>query len=181
MNRINNLYLALAVATVGMVIALSTTTYAYMYRETQSKSNQFEPALVTCQVEETVSNSVKTQIAIKNTGNIDAYIRVRLVSYWVDEEGNIAAKASITPKINTLDQTKWIADEDNHTYYYKNKVAKETETSNLLSEMSVTLKSEDGYRQVVEVLAEAIQAEPEKAVEESWNVEVESEIITQVK
>lgn len=179
--KTNKLYWLLMVMMVGIGIVFSTTTYAYMVSETETISNEFDPAQVSCQVTETFENNVKSSITVKNTGDIDAYIRVRLVSYWVDAEGKIVSEPSKTGeeliKLIKADEDEgeilWIADSPNDTYYYKNKVSIEAETSNLLTESSITLMpNEKGYRQVVEVFAEAIQAEPAKAAESAWNVKI---------
>ena len=74
----------------------------------------------------------------------------------------------------------WIRDEDNDTYYYTKKVAPDAFTTTLLdSDITLRLSSE-GYRQVVEVFAEAIQAEPDEAVTSSWGVTIANDVITSV-
>ena len=62
------------------------------------------------------SGNKKSDIQVQNTGNVPAYLRVRLVSYFVDAEGSISgAEPSVYPEI-TLN-SGWLAGE-NHTYYY---------------------------------------------------------------
>lgn len=180
MKRIYMIYLVLLTAA---MIVLSSSIYAFMYKETPVQTNDFTNAIVDCEVNEMRTDNTKTSIAVRNTGNVDAYIRVRLVSYWVDEAKNIVAKASETPKLSSsnIDTYDWIADVDNDVYYYKHPVAPNANTENLLEKTQITLVTEDGYKQVVEVFAEAIQAVPKKAVENSWNVTVENGIITTVK
>ena len=63
-----------------VLVLLCGTTFALMYRQTQSVNNQLEAAYVACTVEESFNGQTKTEIAVKNTGNIDAYLRLRLVS-----------------------------------------------------------------------------------------------------
>lgn len=97
---------------------------------------------------------------------------MRLVSYWVDSHGNIVSKPSrnlaVTPAAS------WIQGSDN-TYYYSLPVAPENCTSNLLSEnTNLPLAEEDGYRQVIEVFADAIQSKPSAAVKDSWNVTLDN-------
>ena len=166
---------------------LCGTAYALMFRQTKLIENQFETAIVNCEVHEVLDGSgeyiqgeqttdSKKSITIKNTGNIDAYIRVKFISYWVDENGDIIAKASQMPTIRSA--SDWIAGSDN-TYYYKKAVNPGAFTGEFLQEPMTLLISDEGYYQVVEVFADAIQSIPETAAGESWNVTIEnSEIIS---
>ena len=157
----------------GILIALMLAcgaVYAYMFMRTGTQSTAFVPAKVDCEVEETYGNNVKSSITVKNTGNIDAYIRVRLVSYWVDADGNIVAKAS--PTLSISPAAGWIPGSDN-IYYYSSPVEPTQAPLELLAS-PITLEEEDGYRQVVDVFAEAIQAKPVKAAEDSWKVDIDN-------
>ena len=162
------------------VAMLCGSVYAYMYRKSMAVENTFIPAYVDCVVDEDFADNKKTAITVENTGNIDAYIRVRLVSYWIDESGAIVSKSSEMPTFDIADD--WISDEGNYTYYYTKKVAPDASTTTLLdSGSTITLRlSSEGYRQVVEVFAEAIQAEPDNAVTDSWNVTIADDVITSV-
>ena len=146
---------------------LCGTVIAYMFRQTESIDNKFTPAKVSCEVVEDFDGTQKTSIQVKNTGNIDAYLRLRMVSYWVDNEGNIVAKPSVLPEIFVT--SDWIKG-PNNTYYYKTTVSPEKQTNSLLSKPIILEKDENGYKQVIEVFAEAIQSKPHSAVVESWGV-----------
>ena len=159
----------LMVLALSLVLTLSLVgaMFAYMYKQTGSVTNTLVPANVACQVFEKFSGNTKTEIKVENTGNIDAYLRVRMVSYWVNDKGEIMPKESVMPAYAV--SSDWIA-QGNHTYCWKTPIAPGGLTPNLLTS-SITLGvSEEGYRQVVEVFAEAIQAEPLKAVEEAWSI-----------
>ena len=161
------------ITTLAVSLVLCGTVIAYMFRQTEYKNNEFTPANVSCEVLETVTNNEKTSIQIKNTGNIDAYLRVRLVSYWVDAEGNIVVKPS--PELSVALAEGWITG-SNNTYYYKSPVTPGMATPNLLKDgASISLEQdENGYLQVIEVFAEAIQSKPEKAVTNAWKVTIDS-------
>lgn len=167
--KTRKIYLGLLIAVLIASLILCGTVIAYMFRQTEYKDNKLTPANVSCEILETVTNNEKTSIQIKNTGNIDAYLRVRLVSYWVDADGNIVAKPS--PELSITLAEGWITG-SNNTYYYKRPVAPGTPTPNLLKDgTSIYLEQdENGYLQVIEVFAEAIQSEPKKAVTSAWNV-----------
>ena len=148
------------------------TVFAYMFRKTDMKNNQFTPAVVSCEVHEETDAGVteKKSVRIKNTGNIHAYLRVRFVSYWImtteDGSSEIVSKPSEMPEFQIADG--WLAGKDN-TYYYKSPVSPDDFTEELLSSKIILLE-EDGYQQVIEIFAEAIQSKPDSAVIESWNV-----------
>ena len=154
-------------------LTLCGTVLAYMFRQTEYKVNEFTPANVSCEVLEKFDGEQKTSIQVQNTSNIDAYIRVRFVSYWVDAEGKIVAKPSEMPTIDPA--SGWLAG-TNNTYYYQSPIGPGGSTPNLLKEgTSITLKQdENGYLQVIEVFAEAIQSKPQDAAVNSWKVTIDS-------
>lgn len=145
-------------------------TLAFMFRQTEPIVNNFIPAKVSCSVVEAFDDVQKNSIQVKNDSNIACYLRVRLVSYWQKENGDIVGKPSVIPNIVVGDG--WIAGETSDIYYYETPVdVGETTQSNLLKEPLVLAKEEyngETVYQVVEVFAEAIQAEPDEAVEAAW-------------
>ena len=151
-----------------VLLALCGTTFALMLRQTETLNNQFAPAEVSCKVVESYTHPTKDSIKIQNTGNIDAYLRLRLVTYWVNGDGNIVFGTATIPSFDLGEN--WIAGGDN-TYYYKTPVAPGNRTGELL-ESVITLQedAENGKYQVIEVFADAIQSEPADAVTESWGV-----------
>lgn len=151
-------------------LTLCGTVFAYMFRQTEYKNNEFTPASISCRVVEEFDGTQKSSIQVQNTGNIDAYLRVRFVTYWVDSDGNIVAKPSSMPEITLADG--WMRG-SNNTCYYKSSVAPNNFTGELLSAPIILQKDVNGYLQVVEVFAEAIQAKPEDAVTNSWNVSLD--------
>lgn len=160
-----------------VLVLLCGTTVALMFRQTSLVTNEFETAIVDCQVhEQTDTGSVmagaKSSITVENTGNIPAYIRVRFVSYWVDTEGHAVGKASEMPSI-PYDANAWF--EQNGIYYCKTPVAVGALTPELLQAgktIVLRVDTETGYRQVLEVFADAIQSEPPGAVTNSWDVKI---------
>ena len=159
-----------------LILASVSTALAYMLRDTGEVENDFISGIVSCEISEEFENDVKSKITVENTGNVDAYIRVKLVTYWVSGNGNIAPKAP--SEINFTPGSGWVKSGSSDTYYYSVPVAPGVKIENLLGS-SIILKEEDGYLQVVDVFAEAIQANPTTAVSNSWHVTVSgSEIIS---
>ena len=77
-------------------------------------TNTMEPGKVPIEIVEQIEGTTKTSITIKNTGNIDAYIRVAVVANAVDENGNVTVGTAPT---YTVDRSKWTPIGD---YYYYN-------------------------------------------------------------
>lgn len=159
-----------------MVSALTISVYAYMFHKTRTVSNVFTPAKVTCSVEEKFQNNKKTSIQVRNTGNVEAYIRVRLVFHWEDSKGNPVAwdMGSVNHMIS-YDDENWIkATDEDDTYYCKSPVKPNETTPNLFTEnFFFEMKGQEvtevisgkeivyEYYPVMEVLAEAVQRYPE--------------------
>ena len=167
----NNLFSIILISSLVVFIILCGTVFAYMFKQAADSNNEFIPAVVSCEVDEEFDGEYKSSIKVKNTGNIDSYIRLRLVSYWIDSEGNIAPLPSKMPDIQLGDG--WIAG-SNDTYYYKTKVLPKEFTDNLLTANVHLEKDSNGNKQVLEVFAEAIQGKPADAVTDSWKVTLDS-------
>lgn len=174
-----------------LVVALTVgTTLAFMFKRTSVK-NSFVSATVTCKVHEKLDGNEhtdgihignrKSEIHVENTGNYNAYIRVRIVSYWVDADGNTIGMPSQVPKPE-LANDKWLSGE-NDTYYYEIPVAPGELTAMLFKpfmlQTAVDAKGATVY-QMVEMLAEAIQAEPAAAAENAWGVAIADGKVTAV-
>ena len=177
--RKNKRLITIVTALVLLGLVLCGTVISYMFHISEQKDNLFTPAEVSCEVlEEFADNKTKSSIVVENTSNIAAYLRLRLVSYWVDGDGNIVAKPSQMPSFTIANG--WRAGPDD-TYYYISPIKPEDKTPNLLADgQKIVLKQEDGYSQVVEVFAEAIQSKPVDAVE-NWGVTLDDNgIITAI-
>lgn len=180
-----------AVIAVAAAVALASVAVAFMLRRAEVKSN-FTPAVVTCAVHEKVngvevtgsaaSGSVKSDITAENTGNTTVFLRLRLSACWVDGTGKVTGTPSVPlPKI-TLRQN-WL-DGGDGLYYYALPVKPGQSTTVLCEPMrmgtSVSPTGAAVYQQIT-VLAEAVQALPEKAAQEAWGVTVDGGRITEVK
>lgn len=181
-----------AVIAVAAAVALASVAVAFMLRRAEVQSD-FTPAVVTCAVHEKVNGaeytaaqspvagSVKSDITAKNTGDTTVFLRLRLSTCWVDGTGKVTGTPSALPQI-TLRQN-WL-DGGNGLYYYALPVEPGESTAVLCEPMrmgtSVSPTGAAVYQQIT-VLAEAVQALPEKAAREAWDVTVENGRITAVK
>ena len=122
--------LMLAAAALLLTLAVGSTL-AYLLDTTPTVSNTFTPAKVTCEVNEpgwTDGGSTKTNVSIKNTGTVYAYIRVAVVGNWYNAAGNIIAPHTVdlgTP-------SGWTKGSDGY-YYHTSPVAPRENTSKLIS------------------------------------------------
>lgn len=151
-------------------------TISWLTTKTDPVQNTFTPASVSCAVEEEFNNNVKTDIKVKNTGATTAYVRVRLVTYRVNAAGDpIGGKAVIPTGLELGEGWK----QSGNYYYYLYPVEPKDMTATPLFTSSITLVGNysddaDGGRQVIEVLAEAIQSTPAQAVYDAWGLTVSS-------
>lgn len=180
-----------AVIAVAAAVALASVAVAFMLRRAEVQSD-FTPAIVTCAVHEKVngvevtgsaaSGSVKSDITAENTGSTTVFLRLRLSACWVDAEGKTTGTPSVPLPQITLRQN-WL-DAGDGLYYYALPVKPEQSTTVLCEPMrmgtSVSPTGAAVYQQIT-VLAEAVQALPEKAAQEAWGVTVENGRITAVK
>lgn len=151
-------------------------TLAWLTTGTDSITNTFTAASVPNTPVEKFDGETKTEIKVKIEGDIAAYVRVKLVTYRVNDAGqHIGGKATIP---NFTLGTDWF--EKDGYYYYAKPVAPNASSGNLLGS-SITLKQytdADGGKQVIEVLSESIQSMPNTAVESAWPVKVENGHLT---
>lgn len=151
-------------ASLVVLIALTVgTTVAFLVDDTNTVENTFRPAQVRCAIQEDFDGSEKKNVQVKNTSNIDAYIRAEIVVNWVDPEGNVvpAAPAGYQWKLE-LNSTDWT--EGDGYYYYTGKVAPDALTNELIKSAKPTYPegvniANAPYRLQVEIIAEAIQAD----------------------
>lgn len=170
--------IVLAIAVVLLLSATVTGTLMYLVSKTTAVTNTFEPATVTCEVQEKFDGTVKKNVTVKNTSNIDAYLRVKLVTYRVNADGERIGGTAVIP--NFTPGEGWF--EKDGFYYYKSPVAlNKTPATNLIGNDGITLveyTDADGGRQVIEVIAEAIQSVPASVVAENWDVTVDKDGVT---
>lgn len=170
-------FAAVAAATVLLLALTIGGTVAWLTTQTGGITNTFLPSSVSCRVTEEFKDNVKSNVNVTNTGDIDAYIRVKLVSYRTNDAGAHIGGTAAIPAF-TLG-AGWV--EYNGYYYYTKPVAPgQTPAANLVD--SLNLKSSyddaDGGHQSLDVMAEAIQSVPDTAVAEAWGVKIENGSVT---
>lgn len=158
----------LAAVTVGGAIA-------WLVDRTLEVKNTFDPAQVSCEVAESFDEQIKEDVRVKNTSDIDAYIRVALVASWVDQDSHIAAMTPVqgTDYMLTLDAAfadNWFVHDG---YYYCKTAIAPGEYTPLLIDRCVPLRDNDGLQLELQVISSAIQAQPATTVASVWPVTVD--------
>lgn len=154
-------------------------TVAYLIASTASVVNTFTPTSIGTDIVEEFSGNVKTNVQIRNTGTVDAYIRAKVVITWQDAQGNIHAQKPEAGKDYEIvwgESGGWTKYNTDVLTYFKSPVSANDITHSLIN--SCTLKegavAPEGYTLHVEILTQAIQAVPRDVVIDVWDVNLDS-------
>ena len=189
-----SMILLLAVAVVG--------TGAYLVAQDEPVTNVFEIAQVPNKVEEKFDEErgVKNDVAIKNTGDTDAYIRVAVVATWVKKTGtgeNATYEVAPTKPVWGTDYI-WYPNNDDDAnpgyniknwmlwsdgYYYYREAVKphgtDESTEILFTNCHVLEDANvpEGYTLSIEIMGQSIQADGtdskgNKPIELAWGVDI---------
>ena len=149
---------------IGMVVG---STVAWLSTKSAPITNTFLPSHVSCSVTEEFNGTTKSNVNVINTGDIDAYIRVKLVTYRVNDKKQHIGGTAPLPKF-TLG-ANWVS-YDGYYYYTLPVAPGGSPETNLTESMTLTdsYTDADGGKQAIDVMAEAIQSVPEDAVQAAW-------------
>ena len=155
---------AVAIFCVSIVsaMALIGTTIAFIKMMTDTLTIGFQPATVSV----SKSNDGK---GVLNDGDVDVYVRVALVFTWesVAEENNIMSSAPVQGvNYNLSVEDGWAKAADGF-WYCLNPISA-GDVRNAISSVDLIGNAPVGYDLSVEMLVDAIQAEPADAVTHSW-------------
>lgn len=161
-----------------LIFALAVgTTVALLVAHTNAVTNTFKAAESGTHIEEETENGEKSSIIVENTGTATSYVRVKLVMNWVSKDGKTISGEPVNIDVN-YDMDNWFLKDG--IYYYTKPVAPASATSNnvtsnlLKDHITQPEDAPEGYHLEVTVLAESIQAAPDTAVQQSWDVDVGS-------
>lgn len=174
--------IALVSAALLLTFAVSGTV-AYLVDVDEPVVNEFKPAKVTVEIPENFTDpSVKKDVYIKNTGDIKAYVRAMYIVTWQNATGMVPADVG-DYTITFEEGSKWIKSLSTGFYYWPEPLeAKAPTDDKLIAEIKPVAGAAPGedYYLNVEIIAQAIQAEPVKAVTEAWGVTLSGTTITAV-
>lgn len=163
---------SITVIAFSAVILLSVVggVWGYLASRPDPITNEFTPAFVTCEVQETFENGVKQDVAIRNTGNVNAFIRAAVVVTFQDADGKVLATAPKegTDYTVTWAESGWMKGSDG--FWYHKTAVKPGELTADLIETATALTAPDGFSLNIQIIATAIQSDPPQAVTDAWNV-----------
>lgn len=162
---------------IGVAIVLCLSVGAYMtisyLTSDSSLENTFTIASVQPEVEETFTNDVKSNVYVKNNGDIPVYIRAKIMIYYQATNGDILGDIPVEEIDYSIEYPEdlgkyWIQADDGF-YYYKGIVGinNKSKTTNLINKCT-ELDPDSNKHLVVDIITEAIQANPQEAVEDAW-------------
>lgn len=165
---------------VGIVIG---GTVAFLVTDSGPVQNTFTPSKVTTSVEETLDETVKKEVKIKNTGDTTAYIRAAVVVTWQDADGNIYGQAPVKGTDYTIDYNLglsgsgncWVKSSDGFYYYTSPVKSVSEDEKNCTTDILITSctpisgKAPEGYNLAVEIIGSGIQSLPTSVVTENWD------------
>lgn len=165
----------LLISVSSMVLMVIGASLSFLKTQKGPLVNEFASSYVSSEVIETFKDNIKKDVKIQNTGDIDAYIRAAVIVIWEDEDKNVYPQMPIAGRDYTIDFSNngWDIETSDGYYYYTKPVASKNCTEVLINEVKpVDSKTPEGYRLSVEILGDAIQSLPTKAVVDSWGVTV---------
>lgn len=162
-----------AVALALMLVLSVGGTVAYLSTATGSVTNTFTPTPVECSiVEPNWQNGkiTKNDVFIQNTGKADAHIRATIVVTWQDAAGNVYGQVPVEGEgkdyVLKINKSSWREGSDG--YWYCIAAGNSDTQTAVLIDSCTALTSLDGYTLNVDILAQAIQAEPDAAAIAAW-------------
>lgn len=174
-----------------VVLLVVGGTLAYLFTSTEPVTNTFTPVTADIEIDEEFNGTVKENVKVTNSGDVEAYVRAKVVINWMDADNNVLAEkpADATYQIDwaydgknidnqedvSENESKWC--EHNDLYYYTLPIKPDESTGNLIDKVTVSYPPGSTYKLHVEILSQAVQAEPKTAVEELWGVSISEDSV----
>lgn len=151
----------IALLIVGCILFVCAigSTLAYLIDRTETVTDVFDPANVKCVV---LQNNDGTY-SVKNESNIPVYIRVAVIVNHIDDDNNLTWAGNIDAVVQLRDENKWYVGKEG--YYYLKEILNSDDTFVF---GKVKVDSALPYR--IQLLAEAIQAIPDDAIQDAWGI-----------
>ena len=169
----------LVIVGIAMLYAIvSGACLALVFTDTDPVENTFKSSYVACDVlEGSDGNSfdgvTKTDVRIKNTGDVQSYIRASVVATWVSatDPDTVTALKPLAGNDYTIvygTSAKWKQGSDGY-WYYTAPVDPGNVTDDLIERCVCSVTPPEGYYLSVEIVASSIQSTPAYVVTEQWS------------
>lgn len=161
LKKLNKKGIALLLATAVLLTAVVGTTLAYLVDVTGSIQNIFNFGKVECKV---VFNETTNTYSVQNTGTVPAYVRVAVIVNATDstDPSKLTWDSDFSYQI-VPDAKTW--ELHGKYYYYKGELAVGASVDDIVDIIQYTKSGTQ-----IQILAEAIQATPDKAVQNTWKM-----------
>ena len=134
--------------------------------------NTFSVASSSLEIDETFDGGKKRDVTVKNTGDVPSYLRAALVISWKDDNGNILPAIPGKDTDYTLAMGgDWKQGDDGY-WYYPHPVTAGGSSPVLIESCTPVGTGSTGAHLCVDILTQAVQAEPSDAVQELWGATV---------
>lgn len=164
----------ISILTAALILAAAVSavsaggTLAYIAQRTGRVENRFgaagEPGV---EVTECFDGTVKTDVAVKNTGSVAGYIRCEVVVSLLNEDGTVAPVQPVPGRDYSITYSGgWIYGVDGY-WYYPRPVPAGGSTDVLIRSCESLCPD---YHLSVTVLAQLVQATPGAAATDAWGV-----------
>ncbi len=161
------------ITSIVLLLAATMTTIAYLTKSSLA-ANEFEIGKVSNQIEEKFQNNIKEDVKIKNTGNVPAYVRVAVIVSFKDENGVILYEKPVKDvdyELTLSTSSNW---QYKDGYYYYKLPVEANASTDILIKKCIELGNHTNKTLDVTIASQTIQAKPEEAVEEAWNVTIDN-------
>lgn len=160
------------VSLVALVWLVTSTTHAWLVERTTTLENSLLVGKVDNEIIEEFDQQVKKNVTVKNTGNITAFIRVKVIPSWLEPETGVTlglpAEGTYSLSFN---ETDWF--ESAGYWYHRQPVASQGETSVLIYEgqpQANLATAYEGKQFKLEIMTQSVQSEPLEGVIELWGM-----------
>lgn len=151
---------------VAALVATIGGTMAWLTASPNGLTNTFTPANVEIKVAEEYTNNIKKNVGVENKSDVPVYVRATVVVNWLDANDNVCADTH-TDDFTFTWPSSWTLGSDGYYYYHQPLAA--GDKAEIIGESGVALVEDGNCKMQVTFLAQAVQAEPDDAVEYAWD------------
>ena len=167
----------LLTAVILLIFPLAAASAAAWLSVRDKTENKFTVGTAAAQVQETFPSpyTEKSDVSVKNTGDIPEYVRAAVSVYWQTEDGAVLSDAPVEGEDYSIEWggSSYWAKQDGF-YYYTLPLQPEAATETLIKSCK-QIKERDGARLAVDISVQTVQAEPAGAVTDAWGIGTEAD------
>ena len=167
----------LLTAVILLIFLLAAASAAAWLSVRDRTENKFTVGTAAAQVQETFPSpyTEKSDVSVKNTGDIPEYVRAAVSVYWQTEDGAVLSDTPVEGEDYSIEWggSSYWAEQDGF-YYYILPLQPEAATETLIKSCK-QIKERDGARLAVDISVQTVQSEPTDAVTDAWGIGTEAD------